>query len=114
MIEDDFLETYEYDLNHDDLLLNSLMHYAEFYWHEGTFEGLEECAEGFFETYQDAEPGEDAHVKDLRHAYNELMDAKRIADFEEEMSEETLELLMKKKMPWLRNCSSSTATVRCG
>lgn len=96
VIEDDFLETYEYDLNHDDPLLYRLMDYAEFYWHEG-YEGLEACAEMFFEIYRDAKAGEDAHLRDLRKAYNSLMDSKRIADFEDELTEETLTLLSEKE-----------------
>ena len=69
------------------------MEQAEFYWHEGSFEGLETCAEMYFEMYQDAKQGEDSHLKDLRRVYNHLQDAQRIADFEEEISEETLVLL---------------------
>jgi hypothetical protein len=73
VIEDDFLETYEVELNHDDHLMITLMSYAEFYWHDGLYEGIEERASDIFALYKDVEPGEDVHLRELRGAYNTLI-----------------------------------------
>jgi hypothetical protein len=87
VIEDDFLETYEIDLNHDDLLMNRLMTHAEFFCHDGVYEGIEECAVGFFEGHQDDKPGEGEYLRPLRRAYNDLIQARQVVSFNEEDEE---------------------------
>lgn len=83
MIEDDFLETYELDLNHDDPLMGTLMNDAEFYCHDGLYEGIEECAVGFFEGHEYDQPGEGEYLRPLRKAYNALVQARQIVSFDE-------------------------------
>lgn len=63
------------------------MYHAEFYCHDGVYEGIEECAIGFFEGHQDDKPGEGDYLRPLRKAYNDLIQARQVVSFNEEDEE---------------------------